>query len=215
MIMKKKYSRKAPIIAIVAISIIGILAGTIAFFTTTETYKNRYKPKPYSTEIIEEFTSPTDWKPGDVTPKIISITNTGGSDMAVRVSYKEKWLSQNGTTLSGKQLINNGNSEINAAIIKFDNENKWIKNGGYYYYYKKLSPTEKAESFIKAVEFNSLIVSDTTCTYSNNNKDLVCESSGNGYDGATYTLTINVETVQFNSYKTIWNTEVNIEGVSE
>lgn len=213
MIMKQDKSKKAPIIAMFAIAIIGILAGTFAYFTTTEEYKNRYKPKPYSTEVVEEFVSPEDWKPGDVTSKTISITNTGGSDMAVRVSYEEKWLSKDGIVLSGKQLINNGESEINAAIIKFDNENKWIKNDGYYYYYKKLSPNEKAESFIKAVEFNALISSDTSCSYTNNGKNLICESSGKGYDGATYTLTIRVETVQFNSYKSIWNIDLNIEGI--
>ena len=37
-----------------------------------------------------------------------------------------------------------------------------------------------------------------------------CESTGVGYDGATYTLTITVETAQYEYYKEIWNTDVEI-----
>ena len=210
--MKQDKNKKLPIIAIFLVGLVLLIGGTFAYYTSTTEFENRFKPKPYSTEIIEEFVSPSDWKPGDVTPKTVSITNTGEMDMAVRVRYSEKWVSKDGTTLSGKQLIDNGNSEINVAIIRFDNESKWIKNGGYYYYYKKLLPTEKAESFISAVEFNSLVVAETNCVYSNNGKNLVCESNGKGYDGAIYTLTINVETVQFNLYKTVWETDIELEG---
>ena len=80
--------------------------------------------------------------------------------------------------------------------------------GDYYYYNKKLSSGNSTTSFIKSVTFNSQITADTECTTSGNVTK--CESTGNGYDGAKYTLTINVETVQFNAYKAIWNTAVTI-----
>ena len=210
--MKRKKTNNIPIIAIFIIALFGIIASTFAFFTSSAEFQNRFKTKPYSTEVIEEFNSPKGWKPGDITPKIITIKNTGEVDVAARVSYSEKWISSDGSVLSGKQTITDGinQSEINAAIIKFDNENKWIKKDGYYYYYKKIKKSEIAESFISAVEFNKLITSNTQCTLSSDKKSQTCISDGKGYDNATYTLTINVETVQFDLYKEIWNTSIDL-----
>lgn len=198
---------KKILIAVAIIAIMGLIGGTYAYFTDNVEVENEFRTKPYGTQITEEFTSPDNWLPGDVTPKTVIVKNTGEVDAAVRVSYTEKWVSANNAVLSGTQTINGVN--VRAAIINFANEDDWDKEGDYYYYNKKLTSGASTNSFISSVKFNPQITNDTSCVTEGD--VTTCTSTGNGYDGATYTLTINVETVQFNAYKTVWNTSIPID----
>ncbi len=193
---------KKTLIAIAVIAALGMIGGTYAYFTDRVEVANEFKTKPYGTQVTEEFTSPDNWLPGDETPKTVVVKNTGEVDVAVRVSYTENWVSASGTPLSGTQTISGQN--VKAAIINLDNTSDWTKVGNYYYYNKKLVSGNSTTSFIKSVTFNSQITDDTVCTTTNN--VTTCTSTGNGYDGANYTLTINVETIQFNAYQAVWNT---------
>ena len=197
--MKKK--NKKPLYVLIVIAVILLIGGTVAYFTDTVEITNVFSTKPYSTEVTETFTSPNNWLPGTTTEKTVVAKNTGDVDVAVRMSYTESWVSANGATLPLKQ----GNTT--AAIINFNSTN-WTKSGNYYYYTQKLSKNQSSTSFINSVTFNSDIVSDSNCVTQGTTKK--CTSTGNGYDGATYTLTVTVETVQYDSYRTIWNTNVTI-----
>ena len=152
--MQKK--NKKPLYVLVAIAVVLLIGGTFAYFTDTVEIANIFSTKPYSTEVTETFTSPTNWLPGTTTNKTVIAKNTGDVDVAVRVSYTESWVSANGNQLSLKQ------GDKTAAIINF-NTNNWIKSGNYYYYTKKLSKNESSTSFINSVTFNSDIVSDSNC----------------------------------------------------
>ena len=198
----KKGNRKA-FYALLLLSLIILIGGTFAYFTDIVRVPNIFKTKPYSTEVKEEFVSPDNWLPGTTTDKKVFVKNTGEVDVAVRVSYTESWVSQNGTELSLKQGDNQ------AAIINFDNMSDWEKEGDYYYYKKKLSSGDSTNSFIKSVKFNEKIESDYKCVGEGLTKQ--CMSTGLGYDSATYTLTVNVETIQFDAYKDGWNTNVEIK----
>lgn len=205
-------NNKKSLIALILIALVAVVGLTIAYFTDSVTFENQFKTKPYSTSVTEEFVSPNNWTPGTETSKTVYATNDGDVDVAVRVSYTEKWLSKNGDTLSNTY---NGS---NAAIINLDNETEWTYNNGYYYYNNKLTKGNSTSSFMKSVTFNPLVQADSNCT---NEEDIIdsttnekigvkttCSSTGDGYDGATYTLTIKVETVQYDSYKDAWSTNV-------
>ena len=45
------------------------LGFTLAYFTNSFNFINNFKTSDYGSNTIEEFVSPTDWKPGDVTEK--------------------------------------------------------------------------------------------------------------------------------------------------
>ena len=98
--------------------------------------------------------------------------------------------------------------EENAAIINFINENEWIKDGDYYYYSDVLNPGETTSSLISGVTFNPNVNADVNCTTVNNT--VTCESSGSGYDGATYKLRITTETIQYEHYTDIWGMDAPI-----
>jgi len=207
--MEKK---KKLIIALALVAVIGVIGGAYAFFQTSNLFANIFQTSTYKTSVTETFTSPTDWKPGDETAKTVIATNEGSVPIAVRVSYTESWTSANGDTLALKQ---NTTDTDNVAIINFDNTADWTEtdcNGTTYYYYKSdLATGESTSSFIKSVTFNEdTVVNDATgmsCTEDTSVDGQItktCQSTGDGYAGATYTLNILVETVQADAKDEVW-----------
>jgi len=206
--------KKAPIIALVAIALVGIVGGTFAYFTSSTQFENRFQTKPYSTEVSEEFTSPDKWTPGTTTSKTVVAKNTGDVDVAVRVSYTEEWKGNagSGSTLSGNITVGEAPNTTTerAAIINFANTSDWIHEGNYYYYKYKLTKNQETSSFISGVTFNPNVEATLNCVTSNGGLTETCTSAGTGYDNAVYKLTVSVETIQFDGYQTGWGTNVSI-----
>lgn len=226
----QKIKSKKSLVALVLVAVLGIVGVTFAYFTSTDTFENVFGTKPYSMEVTETFTSPDNWTPGATTSKSVIATNKGDVDAAVRVSYTESWVDSNGDPLS---LTDNATPTPNrAAIINFasDYTTKWTKSteGGkdYYYYKTKLAKNASTSSLIQSVTFNPNVTISTsdTCTYTLNDdsttttkpadmttvKSVTCRTTTNGYAGGTYTLTVKVETVQYDQYQTAWGTSVTI-----
>ena len=105
-----------------------------------------------------------------------------------------------------------------AALINFINDDDWTKltvdgEDYYYYYYNyKLKPDQVTSKLLDKVTFNKLINASNTCIDNVEEGVLtrICNSNGEGYDGATYTLTLTVETLQYNKYENVWNADINI-----
>lgn len=217
------------LIALLFVLCVGLVGLTIAYFSNSDTIENQFITKEYGTTYTEEFVSPDSWLPGDTTDKTIVATNSGQVDEAVRISLSETWTpNKTGSTLNGwihqdgTKSTHESASELEnderVAVINFDNDSDWTYEDGYYYYKYKLAPNESTTSLIKSVTFNPNIKLDDTCitTEGNGTKTITCNSSGEDYDHATYTLTFTVETVQYNKYAEAWqlpsNTMVAIGG---
>ncbi len=132
--MKKINNKKTIIILLVLC--IGLIGLTIAYFSNSTILDNLFSTKPYETTYTETFVSPDNWLPGGATEKTIIVTNSGQVDEAVRISYIESWISNNGTTLSGLIDSNDLLTDIEensekAAIINFSNTDDWTYNNGY------------------------------------------------------------------------------------
>lgn len=197
----KNKKRKTLIVGI--ISLLTILGGTLAYFTTSSSLTNIFRAGKYQNQIIEQFVAPTDWTPGTTTNKSIVVTNNGTIDMAVRASYTEKWVDANGRELPLKDSDNNI-----AAIINFNSS--WTKDAdGFYYYGSKsnktvLAPNATSTSFISGVTFNSNITASLNRTQSEDGKTITYTSTGSGYDGASYTLTVKLDTIQYDQANNLW-----------
>lgn len=201
--MTKEKNNKKKVLIACSIASLTILGSTLAYFTTTTNVANKFKTALYQNEIVENFVSPSNWTPGTITEKTIGVTNTGNVDMALRASYTESWTSANGQELS----LTDTNSN-RAAIINFGSD--WSKDSdGYYYYGSKdnktaLSPNATSSSFINSVKFNENIESSLKETISDDGKTITYTSTGDGYDNATYKLTIKIDTVQYDQANNIW-----------
>lgn len=200
---KKEKNNKKKLLVVLGVSILTVLGGTIAYFTTSTDMTSLFKVGLYEHEIVEEFVSPSNWTPGTTTNKKVEITNNGSISIAVRASYTEKWTSANGTDLPLKDGDNNV-----ASIINFNTG--WTKDADGYYYYGSKSNMTKVEtnqttsSFISGVTFNENIKSTLAKTTSADGQTITYTSSGNGYDDATYTLTIKIDTIQYDQAQNVW-----------
>ena len=200
---KKEKNNKRKLLLVLGVSILTVLGGTIAYFTTSTDIASIFKVALYQHEIVEEFVSPSDWTPGTTTSKTIEVTNNGSIGMAVRASYTETWTSANGDTLP----LTDANSNV-VSVINFNTG--WTKDADGYYYYgtkankTKVEPTQTTTSFISGVTFNENIKSTLTKTTSADGQTITYTSSGNGYDNATYTLTIKIDTIQYDQAKNVW-----------
>ena len=204
------------LIALLFVAIVGIVGLTVAYFSNTATIENEFKINEYGSEVNEQFVSPDNWTPGTTTPKTLTVTNTGQVEEAVRISYTEKWELPNHNELSGwidenGDLSVHANNEVTderAAVINWANEAEWTKDGNYYYYNYKLKPGETTSTVLDSVTFNGKVSINSSCetdTSQPGKKVITCSTGGNGYGSATYTLTFNVETVQYDQYAAAWS----------
>ncbi len=201
--IKENNKNKKKLLVVGALGMLTVLGGTLAYFTTTTNIVNKFKTGLYQNKIVEEFVSPTNWTPGTVTEKTVKVTNSGDIPMAVRASITEKWVSASGKELSLKDSNNNV-----ASIIEFGDE--WTKdNDGFYYYGTKenktvLDASAETTSFIKSVKFNENIKATLKESVSGDGKTVTYTSSGDGYDNATYTLTVRIDTVEYDAARNLW-----------
>ena len=165
------------LIALLLIAAMGIVGLTIAYFSNSTSIENKFETAEYGTEVTEIFNSPDNWQPGDETQKILTVTNSGEVDEAVRIKVEEKWVSKNGEELP---LTQNGNV---AALINYINNSDWtrvnVANEDYYYYYYnyKLAPSETTSELLNKVTFNPLITA---------NRHLLSRRDGGGrFENAT------------------------------
>lgn len=200
---EKNKNKKMKLLIVGGISLFTVLGGTLAYFTTSSTIKNVFNTAKYETQIVEDFVSPEDWTPGTTTSKTIKVTNNGSIDMALRASYEEKWVNANGKELSLTDADNNV-----ASIINFNDSWK-LDDDGYYYYgskdsLTKLTPNNTSTSFISGVTFNEKIKASLNTNVSQDGQTITFTSTGNGYDNATYTLTVRIDTIQYDQAHNVW-----------
>ena len=200
---KKQKRSNAPLYVGLLLAIVGVIGGTFAYFTSTDTFTNTFQTDPYNVQVVETFDSPTDWVPGTTTSKTVVATNNGNVPVAVRVRLQESWVDAQNQSLP---LTDGTNA---AALINFHTgyTSKWTQQGGYYYYKTALDANESTETLIDSVTFNPAVTIATsdTCVDDAQAHTRTCTTTTSGYGGGTYTLTVTVETVQFDSYATVWS----------
>ena len=188
----ERLNNKKTIIAIVIVAVLAI-GGTIAYYASTSTFNNVFETAEYKIVTTEVFESPTNWMPGDTTPKTITVKNEGDINARVRICITDSWLAADGTTILPNHDETNN---IDIAIINPANTSDWTKSGNCYYYIDELEPNETTTSPIESVTFNSLYEGSVECTPNGTGREITCESSDDSYDGATYRLTLTAETIQ-------------------
>ena len=198
-----KQKQKKRLLILMGIGIFSVLGSALAYFTTGDNIENIFNSGKYGAQIVENFESPDNWEPGTTTAKQITVKNTGTINMAVRATYTERWVNEKENEIS--LTDEDGNS---ASIINFNDG--WEKSSDGYFYYgthenlTKLKPNETSTSFINGVTFNSNIKAKLNKIVSSDGQTIIYESTGTGYDGAKYYLTIKIETIQYDYASYIW-----------
>lgn len=89
--MKQTKNKKKWIAAATTFAAMAALAGTFAWFTSQDSAKNHFEGNiaGNDVEVVETFTPPTDWKPGQEVNKDVAVLNSGDYDSMIRVSFSE------------------------------------------------------------------------------------------------------------------------------
>ena len=61
--------------SLLIIGVLCVIGYTIAYFTTSDSFDNKFYASDYVVEVEETFESPDHWEPGDTTPKEVIATN--------------------------------------------------------------------------------------------------------------------------------------------
>lgn len=87
----KNNKKKKWLVTAAALAAVAAMAGTFAWFTSTDNVKNEFEGgiAGNDIEIVETFTKPDTWEPGQEVNKDVAIMNTGNYDSLIRVSLKE------------------------------------------------------------------------------------------------------------------------------
>ncbi len=222
---------KKPIIALGALAVVGLVAGTIAYFTSTATFDNVFTTAVYKTKSTEVFESPSNWAPGETIPKTVVTENEGTIPVAVRVTTSEQWKNENNQVIAPEVLaqVKAGltTEPKDIAILNLSNNTAtadgsyWLKHtDGKYYFMRALDAVSEdpdthevtkdaTNSFLASVTLNSELATSSDCVEDTSTPGTVvktCTTAITGLGKATYTLTITVDTVQFDQYQTVWST---------
>lgn len=176
---------------------VAAIGTTLAYFTSSILFDNQFNLGNYNIVTQEVFNAPNDWSPGDITEKTIISTNNGTIDAAVRISMTEVWTDSNDDEIDSSDIPND------AVILNFTTPSRWTKVGNYYYYNYILKSGESTTSLIDSVTLNPNL-NESTCVEENGVQ--TCTSNIQGLYGAHYTLTFTIETVQYDKYQEVWNT---------
>jgi alternate signal-mediated exported protein, CPF_0494 family len=215
---------KKPIVALGALAVVGLIAGTIAYFTSEATFDNVFSTAIYKTKTTETFTAPDNWAPGQSIPKTIVTENQGTIPVAVRVGYTESWVDEDGdiidpdTIAELKESLENDPKVLAIFDLDQDHIDEWTKDGSYYYYNRALAAADTTDpdnpvydttsSFLESVTLNPELPVDSDCTTVDSDDNSVhtttCSTAIRTLGKATYTLTLVAETVQYDQYKQVW-----------
>ena len=88
----KTSKEKRVLIASLVVAAVMVGGSTFAWFTSKDEVTNRLSAKAeYNTSIVEDFTPPQDWLPGQEINKDVSIVNTGNIDALVGIQLSGKY----------------------------------------------------------------------------------------------------------------------------
>lgn len=88
----KTSKEKRVLIASLVVAAVMVGGSTFAWFTSKDEVTNRLSAKAeYNTSIVEDFTPPQDWLPGQEINKDVSIVNTGNIDALVGIQLSGKF----------------------------------------------------------------------------------------------------------------------------
>ena len=95
--MKKSKNKKMLVMAVL-LALFIVVGGTFAWFTSKDEVTNKLTAQnDYGVSIVEDFTPPGDWTPGQEVNKDVYVTNTGNVDAFVKVALSN---SMNLTTVA-------------------------------------------------------------------------------------------------------------------
>lgn len=123
--MRQKKNKKKWVAAATTLAAMAALAATFAWFQSQDSAKNHFEGSiaGNDVEVVETFTPPTDWQPGQEVNKDVAILNSGDYESMIRVSFAETMqkLLDAESKLSNDPAILNGKTTDEIYLTPLDN----------------------------------------------------------------------------------------------
>lgn len=104
--------------AVTGLAALAVVGGTWAYYNQSLSLENPLATGKYQTELVEEFTPPTDkLQPGAEISKVVTARNTGDYPVMVRVRMDEKWTRYNATTQTTTDIITQSSNDEDKFMI--------------------------------------------------------------------------------------------------
>lgn len=157
---------------------LALVAGSFAFYTSTNNLDNRLNTGGYGETMTEIIDIPKQWEPGEKVEKRVGIKNTGSSDLLVRIKLDERWwrdANENGIMEDSEKIISFDSTTGNhddiitysqadkadgdvtgdkSVVIKTLADNGWTRGtDGYWYYNKILTPDERTNDILSDITY--------------------------------------------------------------
>lgn len=157
--MKNKiWKKKRYIFLLAGILAVGMIGSTFAFWKGEVQVENELTADTVDVEIDEEF--PQDPSTTGTVNKEVRFTNTGSSEVFLRVACVEYWEKEaDGETVLLPNQVNVENNWIDVVTKNWNNGGlqngkDWEKGADGWYYYKNiLAPGESTSNILKSVTF--------------------------------------------------------------
>ena len=187
-------NKKKLVTALAGLALIGLVGGTFAYFNSSATFENLFHTASVGVKYTENFVSPDNWQPGDTTPKTLTAKNESTVPVRVRAKVNNEEWQKGNTTLP---LDQDGTI---VAIKNFNTDDWKLEADDYYYYQIELPPNAETSTFINSVTYNPETDLSESCssegTIGEGEFSITCTAGE--YAGATYTLELQIETIQAN-----------------
>ena len=153
-----------------AITMIAIIAGSLAYWNQTHTVENPFSTGgKFGSTVIEDFTPDGEWQPGATVNKAVRVENTGDQDIILRVKMDEKWVLKGATTpykefkaepdgdvykINQVSSTDGTTAADDSVVIKhFSDSVNWVDGGdGWFYYKSNLAKGETTDQWLESVE---------------------------------------------------------------
>lgn len=196
-------NKKVQALAVAGVLTVGVVGGTLAWFTSQDSVKNTFNTASSNGEngkgirIEEKFVEPKNMLPGDNVNKDVQVSNTATYDQFIRVKFIPRFV-ELGKDSNGKEVrtpitqrqTSDGTMhqlDTNKIILKFTERfNKdikdaangtWVKgNDGYYYYMGKVAPKKWTNTLLDSVTLDT--------------------AAGNEYRGLGFDIDVEAESTQ-------------------
>lgn len=159
------HKKKIQALAVAGVLTVGVVGGTLAWFTSQDSVKNTFNTGASNDEngkgikIVEEFKSPEAMLPGDEVNKDVQVSNTTTYDQFIRVKkITPKFVDVNNnrtviTEKDGKQLYTNKiKLKFTDKLNTDKKEGTWFEGSdGYYYYMGKVAQKKWTNTLLDSV----------------------------------------------------------------
>lgn len=202
----KKWRLLLVLLPIVVLLLAGLYQGSYSLFSSKHTLANKLKTN-YSVALDENFQPPASgWHSSADVTKQVWVTNSGKTDVLVRIHDAESWQDKDGNPLSNSLTSSGQTSDVVQKTWTASWQSDWILHNGWYYYKHVLKTGEQTPAFLSKLNLNTALINAVQ------GADSVYYAAGTSYHLNFYDETVQAQPGA--AVTTLWNAAASVDSTT-